>query len=220
MPGVARQVRHRFPHGGKPFEPGLLLGADDRQLQQISGLFDAADAFGQCRAQHRRIGEAAKQVAVVTGPGADAPSDADIRQIAVEVGDLADAQKPHRNAGMGKLEAAEIARQPVRGEGWRGMDFQCLVGDLAGRGHRLVQQLEGLGDRGQHALRGLGVDDLARLAKKQLLPDMVLQQLDLIADCGLGHSQFFRRTGKTAMPGDGFKHPQRVERNFPRQFHT
>ena len=71
------------------------------------------------------------------------------------------------------------------------MDLQRFTGGLTGGKHGFVDEGERLVEVRQHAFGRLGVDDLARLAKKQLRPDMLFQQLDLIADGGLGHPQFF-----------------------------
>jgi len=100
------------------------------------------------------------------------------------------------------------------------VDLQRFAGCLAGGEHRLVHQVEGLADGGQHSLGGRGHDDLARLAQEQLFAQVVLEQLDLVADCGLGHAELVACAGETHVTGHRLEHAQGIERKFARQFHA
>ena len=110
------------------------------------------------------------------------------------------------------LECAEARHQPIGREGVHRRHRQHRVVGLAQFREGSMQALEGCGDGRRQTPTGLRELDLLRQANEQRLSQPVLQHLDLVADGGLGHAEFFRRLGEALMPGRGLEGPDGGQR--------
>ncbi|MNI42036.1 hypothetical protein D3C73_963060 [compost metagenome] len=66
---------------------------------------------------------------------------------------------------------------------------------------------------------GLGQLQSPRFADEDGVAEMLFEKLDLIADGGLRHAEFFRRTGEILQAGDSLEDPQGIQWKLARQFH-
>jgi hypothetical protein len=184
-----------------------------------SGSADAAGVLRQLRAQHRREIEPHDPVADEARPVAPAPADGDIGGFPAEIDDGARGDEPDGDIRMLQLKRAEMLRKPLLREGGRRVDDQRFAGGKSDRRHGLAQHGERFRHLRRQPLAGLRQADLARTAQEERLADILLQQLDLVADGRLRHAELLAGLREAAEPGGGFEDAQRVERKLFRKLH-
>ncbi len=74
---------------------------------------DAADGFGERRAQHRGEIDPSSFLGAQARPLAGAGADADIEGLAAEIDQRVRGVHAHGDIGMGELEEAELPGQPL-----------------------------------------------------------------------------------------------------------
>jgi hypothetical protein len=139
-------------------------------------------------------------------PGAHAETDRGIDLVAGEIGQDVRGLEPHGKRGMLDLKGPQPLRQPVGGEGQSGADRQnafVLVDDAR---ESVGQAVERAGHERSDPPPRLGEGDPPLAAQEQRHPQSLLEQLDLIADRGLGHSELHRGLGEILVAGGGLEH--------------
>lgn len=203
-------------------EPGLppgIAGADDGEFHEVGGVFQRAFRR-ECRAQERREIHAHHLVGVKPRPVAGAPADRDIDGGAGKIDHLLRGREPDGDLRMADLESAEIARQPLLGEGGGGVDDKRVMRRRAQRLDGFVEQFEPLAHLGQQPFARLRQRHLPRAAEEQRLADILLQKLDLVADGRLRHAELLAGAGEAQVPRHRLEDAQRIQRELAGEFHA
>ena len=210
-PGDACGLQPHPPSGAA----GVLLGAVVVQQRQV------AQQIGRsCGAVAPQAGAADRHDALV-----EQLFDHEARILAETVADRAvdavvgEGHEVHRGGDahvdvrMQRLEALQPRHQPLRREGRRHGNGKHpgVVQRLETR-ERFVDLREGLAQARQQRLALVGQQQVPVGAPEQHVAQMVLQQLDLLADRGGGHEQLLGGAREAQMARGGDEGAQRVER--------
>ena len=117
----------------------------------------------------------------------------------------------HVGLGMERLEPADAAHKPGRGErGARIDDEEAPPLGFAHCAHRSCEEKESFGEARGAGGAQFGQGESAARALDQRRADLALEQADLLRDGGLGHMQLIGRPGEGEFSRDGFEGAQRV----------
>ena len=153
-----------------------------------------------------------EKVGAKAGPSPVPHPDRHIRLVAGEIDQAVAGLEPDRKLGPGDLEGAEMAGQPVRGEGLGGADREHALVLVDEVGEALAEPVERVRhDRGEPP-PGLAQRDPPLRADEQGQAEPLLEQPDLIADRGLGHPQLARGEGEILVPGGRLEDPDGGQR--------
>ena len=128
--------------------------------------------------------------------------------------DAVGADEVDLDLAVGTAEVAQDRHREVHGEGRRHLHAQRAQG-RCGRAldliERVFEAVEGLRDRGQEVLAGLGQHEGVRTALEELHADQFLERDHVARQRALGNQERIRCARETAVLGDRFKRPQGVE---------
>jgi hypothetical protein len=114
---------------------------------------------------------------------------------------------------VGGAELGDARHQPVGGEGDRRGDGEFAGAALAADvGGHVGDVLQAHRDGPVQPLAFAREAQAPRLAVEQGDAEMVLEELDLAADRGLGDVELLRRAGEIGVPGRGLEHHQGIGR--------
>ena len=119
----------------------------------------------------------------------------------------------HVDLGMERLEPANTAHEPGRGEGGARIDDEEAPSlGLAHRPHGARERREGLGEARGAGGAQFGQGEPAAGTLDQRGADLLLEKTDLLRDRSLGHMQLLGRAGEGELSSHGFEGAHRVER--------
>ena len=199
----------------QPAVPAAMAVVEPGQRDHIGGFGQGAKFVQQRRRQDRCQVRGVKLMADQPFPVAETIAQGHVDILPGEIDHLVIGIQPHRQFRVLHLETAQPVRQPVAGDGGDGRDRHRLR--LAGTPRkRLAQHVERVRGRPGIAPAQLGQFQPPGLAQEQLPAQPFLQQLDLIADGGLGHAKRLGRPGEAELAAGGIEDAKGGKRG---QFH-
>src|SRR5690606_2604558 len=137
---------------------------------------------------------AEKKFATETVPSALPRADRCVDPTTPEVDEFVGQRNAYGQVRIAHLKTSDPRTQPRAAEGYRRVEIQDVFVLLLQRRERFRDPREAAGDRWKDPLADIGKPHPPLLPHEQRLSDAIFELADLIADSGLGQSEFVRRT--------------------------